>query len=210
MKYQLPELPYSRTSFEGFLSEESFDFHYDKHHRAYIDKTNSLISGTRNAEKSLEDLLSQPGELDQKLFNNAAQAWNHTFYWHSLRPQKASIRPGGALAEALKKSFASTENFRKAWVDQGVAQFGSGWIWLVQDEKRNLSILTTGNADTPIARGLKPLVCSDVWEHAYYLDFRNARAKFLEGCFDHLNWEFAAKNYETPHAPQMGELMLAK
>lgn len=206
MKYHLPELPYSRKSFEGFLSEESFDFHYDKHHRAYVEKLNELLPDSPYAGKDLEEILFKPKDVEEKLFNNAAQAWNHTFYWHSLRPGPESA-PTGAIAESMAKVFPDLKAFREEWIEKGVAQFGSGWIWLVQNDELVVSIVTTSDAENPLSQGLKPLACHDVWEHAYYIDHRNDRKKFLEQALLHTNWEFANRNLMNSRTPRMGDLM---
>lgn len=191
MKFELKPLPYAKNALAPHLSEESFSFHYEKHHQAYVTNLKNLIDGTPEAEKSLEDIVKSSSG---KVFNNAAQVWNHDFFWASMKPNGGG-EPSGALADAINRDFGSYANFRKAFSDAAVAQFGSGWAWLVK-EGDALKIVTTGNADTPLAHGKKPLITCDVWEHAYYIDYRNLRAKFVETFLDKLvNWDFAAANF---------------
>jgi Fe-Mn family superoxide dismutase len=191
MKFEMKPLPYAKDALAPHLSAESFSFHYDKHHQAYLTNLEKLISGTPEAEKSLEEIVKSSSG---KVFNNAAQVWNHDFFWASMKPGGGG-EPTGALADAIKRDFGSYADFRKQFVDAAVAQFGSGWAWLVKDGDA-LKIVTTSNADTPLARGQKPLLTCDVWEHAYYIDYRNLRAKFVETFLDHLvNWDFAAANF---------------
>ncbi|MFO0563141.1 MAG: superoxide dismutase [Polyangiales bacterium] len=191
MKFELKPLPYAKNALAPHLSEESFSFHYEKHHQAYVTNLKNLIDGTPEAEKSLEDIVKSSSG---KVFNNAAQVWNHDFFWASMKPNGGG-EPSGALADAINRDFGSYANFRKAFSDAAVAQFGSGWAWLVK-EGDALKIVTTGNADTPLAHGKKPLITCDVWEHAYYIDYRNLRAKFVETFLEKLvNWDFAAANF---------------
>jgi Fe-Mn family superoxide dismutase len=191
MKFEMKPLPYAKDALAPHLSAESFSFHYDKHHQAYLTNLEKLISGTPEAEKSLEEIVKSSSG---KVFNNAAQVWNHDFFWASMKPGGGG-EPTGALADAIKRDFGSYADFRKQFADAAVAQFGSGWAWLIKDGDA-LKIVTTSNADTPLARGQKPLLTCDVWEHAYYIDYRNLRAKFVETFLDHLvNWDFAAANF---------------
>jgi superoxide dismutase, Fe-Mn family len=205
-KYELPKLPYSVDSFEGFLSPESFSYHYGKHHQSYINKLNDLIADTNYEKISLEGLITQSWENDKSLFNQAAQAWNHTFFWYSMAPNKTM--PSAGMKSAIEKSFGSLAEFSKEWTVKGASQFGSGWVWLAADTKRNLTIETTSNAENPITNGLRPILCADVWEHAYYIDHRNARKKFLDAWTKQIDWQFAEQNLELPVVAQMGEKML--
>lgn len=202
--YTLPKLPYSTDALMPFLSPESFEYHYGKHHKAYVDTTNQLIAGTPDESLSLEDLVKK---AQGKLFNNAAQAWNHTFFWHSMQPKKEG--PSGKLAEAIQSAFGSFDGFKKAFADAGVAQFGSGWVWLVKDAGGKLKVTTTGNANTPLTEGLTPVLVADVWEHAYYIDHRNARPKFLDAFTDHIAWNFVAENFASERPVSMSKLMKA-
>jgi Fe-Mn family superoxide dismutase len=191
MKFELKPLPYAKNALAPYLSEESFSYHYDKHHQGYVTNLNNLIEGTPDAEKSLEEIVKSSSG---KVFNNAAQVWNHDFFWASMKPNGGG-EPSGALADAIQGAFGSYANFRKAFLDAAVAQFGSGWAWLVKAGDK-LEVVTTSNADTPLVHGKKPLITCDVWEHAYYIDYRNLRAKFVETFLDKLvNWDFAAANF---------------
>ena len=190
MKFELKPLPYAKNALAPHLSEESFGFHYEKHHQAYVNNLKNLIDGSPEAEKSLEDIVKSSSG---KVFNNAAQVWNHDFFWASMKPNGGG-EPTGALADAINRDFGSYANFRKQFSDAAVAQFGSGWAWLVK-EGDALKIVTTSNADTPLAHGKTPIITCDVWEHAYYIDYRNLRAKFVDTFLDKLvNWDFAAAN----------------
>ena len=190
MKFELKPLPYAKNALAPHLSEESFGFHYEKHHQAYVNNLKNLIDGSPEAEKSLEDIVKSSSG---KVFNNAAQVWNHDFFWASMKPNGGG-EPTGALADAINRDFGSHANFRKQFSDAAVAQFGSGWAWLVK-EGDALKIVTTSNADTPLAHGKTPIITCDVWEHAYYIDYRNLRAKFVDTFLDKLvNWDFAAAN----------------
>lgn len=190
MAIELPALPYDRTALEPHISGETIDFHYGKHHKAYVDNLNKMIEGTEFAALSLEEIIqkSQGG-----MFNNAAQVWNHTFYWHSLKPQG-----GGAPPEALRKmmqdSFGDVETCVQELTKAATSQFGSGWAWLVLDRGK-LAVTKTGNAETPLTTGATPLLTIDVWEHAYYLDYQNLRADYVKAVLNKLiNWEFALTN----------------
>ena len=197
MAITLPSLPYAYDALAPSISARTLEFHHDKHHKAYVDKTNELIAGTKLADSSLEDIITAAAADRSKtaLFNNAAQAWNHDFYWHSMRPQGGGA-PKGPIAERLKDSFKSVEAFGDAFKKVAVEQFGSGWAWLVVD-KGKLAVMATGNADTPIGHGKTPLVTIDVWEHAYYLDYQNRRADYIARFLEKLvNWEFANENLE--------------
>jgi Fe-Mn family superoxide dismutase len=171
------------------MSAETFEYHYGKHHQAYITNLNAAIAGTANADKSLEEIILSS---DGPLFNNAAQVWNHTFFWNCLKPQGGG-KPSGALAQAIDRDFGSFEKFREQFVQAAVKQFGSGWAWLVA-EGGKLKITSTSNADLPLKHGQTALFTVDVWEHAYYIDYRNLRQKFVETIVDSLaNWDFAAQ-----------------
>jgi Fe-Mn family superoxide dismutase len=195
--YQLPELPYAANALEPHISSRTLSFHHGKHHRAYVDATNAAVSGTTLAELTLEDLVRACArDLERaKLFNGAAQAWNHAFYWKSLRPGGGG-RPTGTVLEQIERSFDSFDEFKKRLVDAAVGHFGSGWAWIVLDGDR-LAIEATHDADTPIVRGRVPLATIDVWEHAYYLDHQNQRAAYVVGVIDHLlDWRFVGQNLD--------------
>jgi Fe-Mn family superoxide dismutase len=191
--FQLPPLPYSQDALEPYISGRTMSFHYGKHHQTYIDNLNKLVAGTPLAGQPLEKIIRETAGAADKapIFNNAAQVWNHTFFWQSMKP-KGGGQPTGRLLELINKSFGSLDEFKKAFVDTGVAQFGSGWVWLVQDGDK-LTVVKTANADNPLAHGQTALLTCDVWEHAYYLDYQNRRKDFVQAFVDHLaNWEFAA------------------
>ena len=188
-----PELPYPEKALEPYISARTLSFHHGRHHRAYVDACNRLIAGTDLADATLETIIRRTAGVADRvaIFNNAAQAWNHAFFWKSMRP-KGGGKPRGRLLDLIEKSFGSFEAFREAFLDTATSQFGSGWAWLVLDGDR-LRVVKTSNADTPIIRGQTPLLVCDVWEHAYYLDYQNRRRDFVEVFLDHLaNWEFAA------------------
>jgi Fe-Mn family superoxide dismutase len=190
MNFQVPPLPYEKNALEPVMKQETLEFHYEKHHKGYMTKLKSLIEGKPDEQKSLVELIrtSSGG-----VFNNAAQVWNHTFYWNSLKP-KGGGKPTGAIATAINESFGDYDAFRKQFVEAATTQFGSGWAWLVR-EGGKLKIVKTPNAETPLTTAAKPILTIDVWEHAYYIDFRNARPKYIDTYLDHLaNWEFASAN----------------
>ena len=190
MKHELPALPYALDALAPTLSQETLEYHYGKHHQTYVTNLNNLIPGTEFEAMSLEDVIMKSSG---GVFNNAAQVWNHTFYWNSLKP-KGGGKPTGVLAELIDKSFGDYDKFKAELAKAATGQFGSGWAWLVKDGDK-LAVTKTGNADTPIARDQKPLLTIDVWEHAYYLDYQNRRADYVNAVIDNLlNWEFAAKN----------------
>lgn len=191
-RFTLPELPYAIDALAPAISRETLEFHWGKHHQTYVNNLNNLVEGTDWAEKSLEDIILG---AEGGLFNNAAQVYNHTFFWSSMTPQGGG-EPKGALKDALVATWGSVEAFVKAFSDAAAGNFGSGWTWLVKDADGKLSILNTSNADTPIRHGLKPLLTIDVWEHAYYIDYRNARPVFIKAFFDKLvNWAFVEENF---------------
>ena len=192
---ELPPLPYAENALDPYISSNTLSFHYGKHHKAYVDTTNKLIEGTNLAGEPLEKIITAVARDPNRiaLFNAAAQAWNHTFYWKSMRPKAGGV-PSGALGSKIGAAFGGYDAFKKAFAEAATTQFGSGWVWLVSSGTE-LQILKTPNADTPITRGLTPLLTIDVWEHAYYLDYQNRRADYINAWLDHLvNWEFAAEN----------------
>jgi len=191
MSIELPALPYARDALAPTISEETIDYHYGKHHNAYVVNLNKMIEGTADADKSLEDIIkSSTGGV----FNNAAQIWNHTFYWNSLSPNGGGA-PTGELASAIDAAFGSFDEFKAKFTASAAGNFGSGWTWLVKNADGSLAIVNTSNADTPITdEGITPLLTVDVWEHAYYVDYRNARPEYLKNFWEIANWEFAAAN----------------
>ena len=192
MAFELPALPYEKDALEPHISAETLDFHYGKHHATYVTKLNGLIEGTDLASKSLEEIVKSS---EGGVFNNAAQIWNHTFYWHSLSPNGGG-EPTGALADAIKAKWGSFDDFKAAFNDKAVNNFGSSWTWLVKTADGSLDIVNTSNAGTPITEeGVTPLLTVDLWEHAYYIDYRNARPKYLENFWKLVNWEFANENF---------------
>lgn len=190
MTFELPPLPFEKDALQPHISAETLDFHYGKHHQAYVTNLNKLTEGTDLATKTLEELIkSQSGGV----FNNAAQIWNHTFYWNSLSPNGGGS-PTGPIEEAINTTFGSFDGFKAEFSKAAAGQFGSGWAWLVQDENGKVAITTTANADTPLQGSSKPLLTCDVWEHAYYIDYRNARPKYIESWWNLVNWDFANAN----------------
>jgi Fe-Mn family superoxide dismutase len=193
--FSLPELPYSISALAPHVSAETLEFHHGKHHRTYVDNLNKLVGGKPEASQSLEDLI-RSAEIGTPLFNNAAQAWNHAFYWNSMRAPRAegAGSPGGALLEAVQRDFGSVDKLRAELAAAATGHFGSGWAWLVQSEGK-LAVRATHDADLPLKHGQSALLTIDVWEHAYYVDYRNARAKYVEAFLGHLvNWQFAEDN----------------
>ncbi|MFZ5722484.1 MAG: superoxide dismutase [Pseudomonadota bacterium] len=191
MAFELPPLPYAKDALAPFISAETIDYHYGKHHQAYVTNLNNLVKGTEHENKTLEQIvLSSSGGM----FNNAAQVWNHTFYWNCMKPAGGG-EPTGALAEAINKSFGSFAAFKEKFSASAVGNFGSGWTWLVKNKDGGVEIVNTGNAGCPLTEGKKPLLTVDVWEHAYYIDFRNLRAKYVETFWNYVNWEFVAKQF---------------
>jgi Fe-Mn family superoxide dismutase len=193
MAFELPPLPYSNDALAPYgMSQETLEYHYGKHHQTYVTNLNKAVEGTENESKSLEDII-KAADNPSPLFNNAAQTWNHTFFWNSLTPDGGG-KPDGDVASKIDAAFGSYDEFRKAFTEAATTQFGSGWAWLI-DNGGKLEVIKTGNADTPVAHGQKPLLTLDVWEHAYYIDFRNARPAFIDNFFDKLlNWDFVATN----------------
>jgi Fe-Mn family superoxide dismutase len=191
MAFELPALPYEKNALEPHISAETLEFHHGKHHATYVTKLNGLVEGTDLASKSLEEIIKSS---DGGVFNNAAQIWNHTFYWNSLAPN-AGGEPTGELADAINAKWGSFAEFKAAFNDKAVNNFGSSWTWLVKTADGSLDIVNTSNAGTPITENLVPLITVDLWEHAYYIDYRNVRPNYLEGFWALANWEFAAANF---------------
>ena len=194
--FSLPPLPYADTALEPLISANTLSYHYGKHHKTYVDNLNKLVDGKDLASMSLEEIIhASAGKADMAgVFNNAAQVWNHTFYWNSLKPNGGG-KPTGAIAAAIDKDLGGYDKFKAELSAAAVTQFGSGWAWLVSDAG-TLKIVKTGNAEVPLTKGQKPLLTIDVWEHAYYLDYQNLRAKYVETLIDKLlNWDFANKNF---------------
>jgi Fe-Mn family superoxide dismutase len=190
MAFELPALPYAQDALAPHISAETLEYHYGKHHKTYVDNLNKLVDGTPDADASLESIIMK---AEGGLFNNAAQVWNHTFFWNCLTPNGGGA-PTGELADRINSSFGSYEDFKAQITEAGLTQFGSGWAWLVADGS-GLAIMKTPNADLPMKHSAKALFTIDVWEHAYYIDYRNARAKFIEVVLDNLvNWDFVAAN----------------
>ncbi|WP_444931913.1 superoxide dismutase [Microbulbifer sp. SSSA002] len=192
MAFELPELPYAKNALAPHISEETLEYHYGKHHKTYVDKLNGLLEGSADANKSLEEIIkSSSGGV----FNNAAQVWNHTFYWHCLSPNGGG-EATGAIADAINMAFGSFEQFKEAFTTSAVNNFGSGWTWLVKNADGSVAIVNTSNAATPLTEeGVTPLLTCDVWEHAYYIDYRNLRPKYMEAFWSLVNWEFVNQNF---------------
>ncbi|HVW65518.1 MAG TPA: superoxide dismutase [Nitrosospira sp.] len=193
--HSLPPLPYAENALDPVISANTLSFHYGKHHKTYVDNLNKLISGTELADSSLEGIIAATAGNAEKagIFNNAAQVWNHTFYWNSLSPQGGG-KPPSDLGDKIDSSFGSLDACKKELATAAMTQFGSGWAWLVQDGDK-LKVVKTGNADTPLTKGMKPLLTIDVWEHAYYLDYQNRRPDYVNAVLDKLiNWDFAVRN----------------
>lgn len=188
MAFELPALPYAMNALEPYISERTMEFHYGKHHKAYVDNLNKLIAGTHFEQMSLEEIIRKTaGKAEYAgIFNNAAQAWNHAFFWTCMQPGGGG-EPTGEMKKKIERSFGGYDKFREEFATAATTQFGSGWAWLAEDEESGkLKVIKTANADTPIAHGLKPLLTVDVWEHAYYLDYQNRRPDFVNAFLDHL------------------------
>ncbi|MEX0446662.1 superoxide dismutase [Fe] [Xenorhabdus sp. SGI246] len=190
MSFELPALPYAKDALEPHISAETLEYHYGKHHNAYVVNLNNLIKDTEFAGKSLEEIIKSS---EGGIFNNAAQVWNHTFYWHSLSPNGGG-EPTGKVAEAINNSFGSFAEFKQQFTDAALKNFGSGWTWLVKKADGSLAIVNTSNAATPLTGEDKPVLTVDVWEHAYYIDYRNARPQYLEHFWALVNWKFVEEN----------------
>lgn len=190
MAFQLPSLPYPKDALKPYMSEETIEYHYGKHHQTYLNNLNNLIVGTEYEKMNLEEIILKS---QGAIFNNAAQTWNHTFFWNCLSPNGGGL-PTGLLLEKIIQNFGNFEEFKNQFTNAAVTLFGSGWTWLVQNPDGKLEIVQTSNAGNPLTSGKKPLLTIDVWEHAYYIDYRNARAKFVEAFWEIVNWDFVSKN----------------
>ncbi len=190
MEHKLPELPYSMDALEPEISKETLEYHYGKHHQAYVNNLNKMIKGTEFEAMSLEDIIVKSSD---GIFNNAAQVFNHTFYWNCLSPDGGG-EAEGKLLDAIKESFGSFEDFKEEFTKTATGTFGSGWAWLVKDKNDKLEIVSKSNAGNPLTDGKTPLLTCDVWEHAYYIDYRNARPSYVEKFWDLVNWDFVASN----------------
>jgi Fe-Mn family superoxide dismutase len=191
MPHELPALPYEKNALEPTISAETIEFHYGKHHQTYVTNLNNLVPGTEFEGASLEDIVQK---AEGGIFNNAAQVWNHTFYWNCLSPNGGGS-PSGALADAINSAFGSFGDFKEAFNKSAATNFGSGWTWLVKNTDGSVAIVNTSNAGNPLRDGKTPLLTIDVWEHAYYIDYRNARPKYLDAVWSIVNWDFVAKNF---------------
>jgi Fe-Mn family superoxide dismutase len=191
MEHTLPALPYAMDALQPHISKETLEFHYGKHHQTYVTNLNNLIKGTEFENASLEDIVKKSSG---GVFNNAAQIWNHTFYWNSLSP-KGGGKPAGALAAAIDAKWGAFDAFKEAFTKSAVGNFGSSWTWLVKKADGSLDIVNTSNAATPVTTADKPLMTCDLWEHAYYIDYRNRRPDYLGAFWSLVNWDFAAKNF---------------
>ena len=198
--FELPKLPYPDDALSPHISANTIGFHYGKHHKTYVDKLNGLVSGSEYSDMALEDIIKKTsGQADKAgIFNNASQIWNHTFYWHSMKPNGGGI-PSSSIKEKLESSFGSFEDFKNEFSNAAATQFGSGWAWLVL-EGSDLKVVKTANAETPITKDQTPLLTIDVWEHAYYLDYQNNRPGYINIFLDKLiNWDFAEENLSKAH-----------
>jgi len=191
MSFELPPLPYPKNALEPFISEETLDYHYGKHHQTYVTNLNNLVPGSEFEGLTLEAIIRKSSG---GIFNNAAQVWNHTFYWNCMKPNGGG-QPTGALAEAISQSFGSFEKFKEEFTKCAVTTFGSGWAWLVKNADGSLALVSTSNAGCPLTSGQTPLLTCDVWEHAYYIVYRNARPKYVEDFWNVVNWDFVASNF---------------
>lgn len=191
MAFKLPELPYAQDALAPHISAETLEYHYGKHHQTYVSNLNKLVEGTPLANKSLEELVKT---TEAGIFNNAAQVWNHTFYWHCLSP-KGGGDPKGKIADEIKKNFGSFQSFKEKFTEAAITQFGSGWAWLVKKPDGTLAIEKTSNAGCPLTSSNKPLLTCDVWEHAYYVDYRNARAKYVDAFWNLVNWDYVNSQF---------------
>lgn len=190
MEHKLPDLPYPKDALQPYISAETLEYHYGKHHKAYVTKLNELIKDTKFQNMTLEETIKN---AEGPIFNNAAQTWNHTFFWNCLSP-KGGGHPGGKILDLINKSWGNFDKFKTEFSKSAVANFGSGWTWLTLNQKGDLEILNTSNADNPMKHDVKALLTLDVWEHAYYIDYRNARPEFVNAFWNVANWEFVGKN----------------
>ncbi len=191
MAHELPALPYAQDALAPTISAETLEYHYGKHHQTYVTNLNNLVPGTEFENASLEEIIMK---ASGGVFNNAAQVWNHTFYWNCLSPNGGGA-PSGALADAINAAFGSFDDFKSKFAASAAGNFGSGWTWLVKNSDGSVEIVNTSNAANPMTDGKTPLLTVDVWEHAYYIDYRNARPKYLESIWNIINWDFVAKNF---------------
>jgi len=191
MAFELPALPYEKNALEPHISAETLEYHYGKHHQTYVTNLNNLTKGTEFENMALEDVIRKSSG---GVFNNSAQVWNHSFYWNCLSPNGGG-EPTGALADAINAAFGSFAEFKEKMSTSAATNFGSGWTWLVKNADGSVAIVNTSNAGTPLTTDQKPLLTVDVWEHAYYIDYRNARPKYLEAFWNLVNWEFVAQNF---------------
>ena len=191
MTFELPKLPYDLNALEPHISKETLEYHHGKHHQAYVNNLNNLVKGTEFENMSLEDIIRKSSG---GIFNNAAQIWNHTFYFNCFKPNGGG-EPTGAVADAIKNTFGSFKDFKDKLSQAAATQFGSGWAWLVKNAQSKLEILATSNAGNPMTDGKTPLLTCDVWEHAYYIDYRNARPKYIENFWEIINWDFVASHF---------------
>lgn len=189
--FELPKLPYALDALQPNISKETLEYHYGKHHQAYVNNLNNLTKDNEFGNMSLEEIIMQ---ASGGIFNNAAQVWNHTFYWNCMTP-KSTREPSGTLADAIKKKFGSFDEFKKLFSQSATTLFGSGWTWLAKTDSGELEIMNTGNAGLPMKDGKKALLTCDVWEHAYYIDYRNVRATYVENFWNLVNWDFVAENF---------------
>lgn len=198
MQHTLPDLPYATNALEPYISAETIAYHYGKHHQTYVTNLNKLIKDTEFENSSLEEIVKKSSG---KIFNNAAQVWNHTFYWHGFKPNTGTTAQeparSGKLAEAINAKWGSFDDFKKAFTQCAVDTFGAGWAWLVKLPDGSLDIVSTSNAATPLTGTAKPLLTCDVWEHAYYIDYRNVRADYVEKFWNIVNWDFVEKNFAS-------------
>ncbi|MGZ4958261.1 MAG: superoxide dismutase [Fe] [Methylomonas sp.] len=192
MTFELPALPYAKDALAPHISAETIEYHYGKHHQTYVTNLNNLVPGTEFEGLSLEEIVKKSSG---GIFNNAAQVWNHTFYWNCLSPNGGG-EPTGGLAHAIERTFGSFEKFKEEFTKTAVTTFGSGWAWLVKNKNGGLELVSTSNAGCPLTAGQTPILTCDVWEHAYYIDYRNLRPKYVESFWALVNWEFASANYE--------------
>jgi Fe-Mn family superoxide dismutase len=192
MSFKLPDLPYAQNALAPHISEETLQFHYGKHHAGYVTKLNNAIEGSGFEGKTLEEIITNadPGGL----FNNAAQIWNHTFYWHSMSPKQTEVH--GKVADAINESFGDFDTFKDAFTQAATGHFGSGWAWLVKDANGSLRVVSTHDADNPLRSGATPILTCDVWEHAFYIDYRNDKASYVEAYWKLVNWDFAEDNFK--------------
>jgi superoxide dismutase, Fe-Mn family len=191
MEHKLPDLPYAMDALQPHISKETLEFHYGKHHQTYVTNLNNLIKGTEFENMALEEIVKKSSA---GMFNNSAQVWNHTFYWYCLKPNGGG-QPSGALADAINKKFGSFDEFKKQFTQTCITTFGSGWGWLVKNTDGSIELMSTSNAQSPITSGKTALLTCDVWEHAYYVDYRNRRPDYVAAFWNLVNWDFVAKNF---------------